>query len=126
MGEIREDHFAGGARLQDGHGEPDLASLLRDMADDLAGAGNDWQSGLAVTTHVLIMPSAGAVLAVEGTTASSAGVKHAQFSAAPGAGFVQVEYDAAGIPTLTFNAADAVTVAAVMQAAGPNVLTTKA
>jgi hypothetical protein len=127
MAEIKENFGFGGANLTPGGGAgtPTLAEALRDVADDLAGVGNDWQSGLAVTTHVLVMAQAGAVLAVEGTTGSGTGVKQMQFSASPAAGFVRVEYDAAGVPTLTFNATDAITEAAVMQAAGPNVKTTK-
>lgn len=37
MGAIRVDHFAGGQRLQKDHGSPDLAALMRDVADDFAG-----------------------------------------------------------------------------------------
>jgi hypothetical protein len=128
MAQIAENFGFGGANLTPGGGAgtPTLAEALRDVADDLKGVGNAWQTALAVTTHVLTLAQAGLVLAVEATTATSAGVKQMQYSGSPAAGFVQVEYDAAGIPTLTFNATDAVTVAAVMQMGGPNIKTVKA
>ena len=128
MSAIPENYGFGGAQLTPGGGAgtPPLAEVLRGIADDLSGVGNAWQTGLAVTTHVLTLPSPGVIVAVEATTATAAGVKQMQYSGSPAAGFVQVEYDAAGIPTLTFNATDAVTEAAVMQLGGPNVQTTKA
>jgi hypothetical protein len=55
------------------------------------------------------------VTAVDATTATAAGGKIIQSQASPAAGFVQVEYDADGIPTLTFEATDAVTECAVQQ-----------
>lgn len=73
-----------------------------------------WQTGVAVTTNAATLPNAGPVLAVQATTATSAGPKQ-QTTAAPAAGQVQVAYGATGIPTLTFNGTDAVTVAAVSQ-----------
>ena len=88
---------------------------------DLGGSGDFvsagrafWDSGLAASGDAVTLSAPGAVVAVEATTATSAGVKQVQFSAAPGAGFVRVEYDASGVPTLTFNGTDAVTVAAVL------------
>lgn len=128
MGAIKTDFGQGGANLTpDGSaGDPSLADVLRDVADDLSGAGNDWQSGVAVVADAATLPSAGVVVAVEATAADSAGVKQQQFSDSPAEGFVQVEYDADGVPTLTFNGVDAVTECAVMQLGGPNVKTTKA
>lgn len=73
-----------------------------------------WTSGVAVTSHMVTLSDPGYVIAVEATTADSAGAKQIQFSGSPGAGFVQVAYDAAGIATLTFNATDNVSVAAVV------------
>lgn len=80
----------------------------------VSGARAFWDSALAVTAHTVTLSAPGAVVAVEATTATAAGVKQVQFSAAPAAGFVRVEYDVSGIATLTFHAADAVTVAAVL------------
>lgn len=108
---------AGGAHLPpSGSGKPSLRDCLDAAARDLAAAKGTpaWLTAQAVTTHVLVMGSAGWVLAVEGTTGSGTGPKQMQVSGSPAAGAVQVEYDGDGIATLTFNATDAITVAAVM------------
>lgn len=91
------------------------------FAADLSGIGDFvsagrafWDSALVVSGHSVTLSAPGAVLAVEATAGSSTGPKELQFSAAPAAGFVRVEYDSSGIATLTFNAADAITEAAVM------------
>ena len=86
---------------------------LNNRGDFVSGARAFWDTGLVVTTHVVTLTTIGAVVAVEATTATSAGPKLIQRSAAPAAGAVQVTYDAVGIATLTFNATDAVTVADV-------------
>ena len=51
---------------------------------------------------------AGEVTAVEATAGAAPGVK-AIVTAAPAAGEAQVVYDANGVPTINFNAADAIT-----------------
>lgn len=107
---------AGGVGEQPGHGAPDLASALRDAADDLTDLGGvtaAWTTGVTVTTHVATLARAGVPVAVEATTASSTGVKQVQNSGSPAAGFVQVAFSS-GVATLTFNATDAVTECAVL------------
>lgn len=121
MTTIKENFGAGGAGIQPGHGDPDLATTLREIADDisdLAGGLGDWDSGIAVTTHVATMSRAGVPIAVEATTATSAGAKTIQYSASPAAGYVRVEFTS-GVATLTFNATDAVTVCAVLLSPSP-------
>lgn len=61
---------------------------------------------------------AGEVLAVNATAGGSTGAKTI-VAVAPAAGQVQVTYDANGIPTLTFAAADAVTECEVVMNAVP-------
>lgn len=126
MGTITEKFCAGGAGLEPGHGEPSLATHLRDIADDLgdfSGLVNDWSAEQAVTADVLTLAAAGTPVAVEATTATAAGVKQMQYSASPAAGFVQVAFSN-GVATLTFNAADAVTGARVLLAPQPASLRT--
>jgi len=128
MATITEKFGAGGVGLQPGHGDPDLATILREIADDLAGfAGGDadWTAELAVTTHEVTLPNTGVPVAVEATTAGSAGVKTMQYSGTPGAGAVQVSFTN-GVATLTFAAADAVTGARVLLAPQPSTLKTLA
>jgi hypothetical protein len=99
----------------EGPGNP---SLLRKILAVLAGAVGGapaWSSELTVTTHTVTLSTAGAVLSVDATTATAAGGKVIQSAGSPAAGAVQVAYDAAGIPTLTFNATDAVTGCKVLQ-----------
>jgi hypothetical protein len=121
MGAIKEDFGSGGGGLavadRDG---VSVASLFRDVADDLAdlngGAGltdPDWLTGETVTTHVWTAAEKGFVAAVEGTTGSSVGVKTIQQSGSPAAGAVTLSF-AAGVPTLTFNATDAITAASIL------------
>jgi hypothetical protein len=113
MTAIPQDHFSGGKNLTDkaSGGKPgeDLASLLRASL----GATPQWTTGVTVTTHVATLSVAGWVTAVEGTTGTSTGPKQQIQSGSPAAGQVDVAYDSAGIATLTFNATDAITVAAV-------------
>lgn len=121
MSAIKTDFGSGGSGLavKDGDGVS-LAIALRDVADDLAdlngGAGltdPDWLTGEAVTTNVWTGPGKGFVAAAEGTTGSSTGVKTIQQSGAPAAGAVTLSFTL-GVPTLTFNAADAITIASVL------------
>ncbi len=81
------------------------------------GTAAAYQTGVSVAAHTATLAQAGAVVLVEATTATSAGVKTIKSTATPGAGAVQVTYSA-GVPTLTFNAGDNVTVATVLQIPG--------
>lgn len=121
MAEIKEEFGSGGSGLavadRDG---VSTAIAFRDIADDLAdlngGAGltdPDWLAGETVTAHVWTAAEKGHVVAVEGTTGSSTGVKTIQQSGSPAAGAVTLSF-AAGVPTLTFNAADAITDASIL------------
>jgi hypothetical protein len=104
----------GGSDLNpQGPGNPSLLRKLLAMCASVVGATPAWVTGVAVTTHVAVMAGAGLILSVEGTTGSSVGPKQIIQSGSPAAGQVDVQYDAAGIATLTFNATDAITVAAV-------------
>lgn len=126
MAEIKANFGQGGVGIQPGHGSPDLATALRDAADDiadLAGGLVDWTAELTVASHTVTLSRAGAVTSVEATTATSAGVKQIQYSASPAAGYVQVAYSS-GIATLTFNAADAVTGARVVLTPSPATIRT--
>jgi len=113
MTAIKADHFDGGQNISGkaSTGKPgeDLATILREGLVLVP----QWLTGITVTTHVAVMSVAGWVVAVEATTATSAGPKQQIQSGSPAAGSVDVAYDAAGIATLTFNAVDAVTAAAV-------------
>ncbi len=101
----------GGAHLSSGaSGEPSLKTIL-----DAINAVPDWDTAVAVTTDTVTLPDAGPVIAVEGTTGNTPGPKALVQNGAPAVGSVDVNYDAAGIPTLTFNGTDAITVAAVYQ-----------
>ena len=105
-----------GAGLRDippgGSGKPALVDYMKAL--NRQGAGEiGWVTGIAVSTNVAVLPSAGLVFAVDGTAASATGPKAMRQVGTVAAGQVLVEYDAAGIATLTFNATDAVTVAAI-------------
>lgn len=101
--------FTGGAGLRD-----NIRKLLAALASASgATAAPAWDTAIAVTTDTVTLPTPGRVLAVEATTATSAGPKAQIQSGTPAAGAVDVQYDAAGIATLTFNGTDAVTVCAV-------------
>lgn len=129
MSAIPENYGSGGAQMTPGDsaGQPELATVLREVADDF-GALNPipaWAAGIVVAAHTVTLPTAGAVVAVDGDTGAAAGGKR-MTNAAPAAGEVQVVYDVAGIPTLNFNAADAITQCAVVQLPLPTIKTTKA
>lgn len=109
---IPENFGQGGVGLQPTHGSPGLADILRGLADDANGEPTVL-TGLVVATDAVTLAQAGRVLSVEATTAGSVGVKSRKLVAPPGAGEYVVAYDSAGIATITFAAADAVTEAAV-------------
>lgn len=77
-------------------------------------AASGWLEDVAVTTNVVILATAGLVVAVAGTTGNVTAACRIGIDA-PATLECQVEYDATGIPTLTFFATDAVTVCAVQQ-----------
>jgi len=104
-------------------GQRNVSSTNRDAKPDLAALLNgiyvpSWQSGIAVAADAATLPAAGPVHAVVATAGGSPGAK-SLVNAAPAAGEVQVVYDAAGVPTLNFAGADAVTAADVSQSALP-------
>lgn len=84
------------------------------IGDFISSSRSTWLSGLAVAADTVTLGFRGTVAAVEATAGASTGVKSVQFSASPAAGACQVAYDALGFATITFNAADAVTGAAVL------------
>lgn len=99
-------------------GKPDLRQILASLIAYVGGVGAPtawWATGVAVAGHTVTLATAGRVTAVDATTADAAGGKVLQQAASPAAGTVRVQYDAAGIPTLTFNATDNVTACAVQQ-----------
>ncbi len=115
--------YGKGLRIVPGHSgdDPAIDEVLRDLANDvgdLAGGLTDWTAELTVTAHVLILSRAGVPVAIEATTATSAGVKQAQHSGSPAAGFVTVAFTD-GVATLTFEATDAVTGARVLLSPAP-------
>lgn len=84
-------------------------------AASLGGKGaTGWQEGVVVAADTVTLPIAGLVVHVEATAAAAAGPQ-ALVTGVPATGQCQVNYDANGIPTLTFLAADAVTAIAVQQ-----------
>lgn len=121
MATITTTFGQGGVGIQPNHGSPSLATALRDIASDiseLAGGLADWSAELTVATNAVVLPRAGVPIAVEATTATSAGVKLIQFSGSPSAGYVRAVFTA-GVATLTFNATDAVTKARVLISPSP-------
>lgn len=84
---------------------------FNNIGDFVSAARGFWDTGLVVTANAVTLATKGSVVAVEATTATSAGPKLIQNSATPAAGAAQVTYDAQGFATVTFNATDAVTVA---------------
>ena len=84
-----------------------LASLFESMLPLAARDAN--VTGLAVASDTTgALDFAGEVLAVTVTAGGATGA-FTVVSAAPAAGEAQVSYDAEGVPTINFNAADAVT-----------------
>ncbi|KKM86081.1 hypothetical protein LCGC14_1282650 [marine sediment metagenome] len=88
-----------------------MADDFNNVGDFVSGARGFWDTGLAVTANAVTLATKGTVVAAEATTASATGPKQLQNSATPGAGAAQVVYDAQGFAMITFNGADAVTVA---------------
>lgn len=109
---IPSNFGAGGRGLQPGHGTPSLAAILRGLASDVNGEPTVL-TGLAVAANTVTLSNPGRVLAVEATAGGSAGIKQRKLSGAPAAGEYSVAYSAAGVATITFAAADAVTATAV-------------
>lgn len=116
---ITERFGSGGANLTPSGtaGEPTLAEVLREAADSYDPA-NGLQAGVVVATHTATLPVAGMVLWVESTTGSTTG-RCVMGTSAPATLECQVAYDGDGIPTLTFNATDAVTACDVQQLISP-------
>lgn len=81
------------------------------------------QTGIAVSGGSVTLAERGPVLAVEATDGASIGPKPQAVIAAQ-SGFCLVTYDATGLPTITFDAADAVTECAVAQLITPSSLAT--
>jgi hypothetical protein len=129
MSAIPKDFGQAGANIapNGAAGSPDLATAFREVADDFAGNVKvpAWFTALVVTTHVHIMAQAGWVLQVHATAGGAAGVKTVIATGAPSAGQVRVDYTA-GVPTLTFAAADAITACSVTQIPYTAIKTTKA
>ena len=117
MAGIPANFLSGGSGLtpNGSAGSPSLKEILDSMNGE---AGSQvvpqWRTGLAVATNVAVMPLAGYVIAVEGTTGTSTGAKSQVQNGSPAAGSVDVQYDANGVATLTFNGADAITECAVV------------
>ncbi len=111
MAGIPENFGSGGSGLtpNGSSGSPSLADILGGLNSVPA-----WETGIVVTTHVAVMTTAGFVMAVEGTAGNTAGPKSQIQSGAPATLQVDVQYDADGIATLTFNATDAITACAVV------------
>lgn len=72
-------------------------------------------TGLVVSSNTATLPNPGVVTQVHATIGTSTGIKTIILTGAPAAGQVAVSYNAAGVPTLTFNAADAITAASYVQ-----------
>jgi hypothetical protein len=73
-----------------------------------------WAAAGTIASHAVTLATPGTVVGVDATTATAGGGKVLQSQATPAAGAVRVQYSAAGVATLTFNTADAVTVAQVL------------
>lgn len=123
MGILNLDKLFGsggrGLSPNDSSGKPTLRDILAALINMVGGVGAPdstwWTTGIAVSSNTVTLSTAGRVLAVDATTASAVGPKAIQQQATPAAGNVQVVYDSAGIPTLNFQATDAVTECAVQQ-----------
>ncbi len=112
-GTLAGDEYQVGERPVTGGGGT-INGDLTASGQSITGARPEWDTGVVVTANAVTLTLPGHVIAVEGTTGSSTGPKQLQFSASPAAGFVRVEYSAIGIATLTFEATDAITAAAIL------------
>ncbi len=123
---------SGGSGLAPGSQPIDLATTLRDMADDLAAKLPPvpaWDTGVAVSSNAATLASAGYVVAIHVTAGSVTGVISVLSTGTPATKQCTVTYAASGVPTLTFAAGDAVTAISVLQikqTASYTVKTTKA
>lgn len=99
-------------------GEPDLATALREIADDIAAVGMAlaplWTTGITVTSHEAVLATAGYVVAVEATAGSTTGPVSQVQDGSPATTEVNVVYAVSGVATLTFATGDAVTACAVV------------
>lgn len=111
MAGIPDNFGSGGSGLTPNKsaGDPSLADILGGLNSVPA-----WTTGVTVTTHVAVLATAGFVVSVEATTGSTTGPVSQIQSGSPATTQVDVQYDSAGIATLTFNATDAVTECAVV------------
>lgn len=115
---ITERFGSGHANMAPGsnQGTPTLAEVLREQADSYDPA-NGLQTAVVVASHTVTLPVAGMVLWVEVTAGSVTG-RMAMGTSAPATTECQVAYTA-GVPTLTFQATDAVTAIDVQQLISP-------
>lgn len=115
MAEIPSNFGEGGAGLvPNGSREPSLNLILREMAADLQGVPTS-RTGIAVAADTATLATPGLVQDVQATAGTTTGPMTKIVTGTPATGQVAVSYDADGIPTLTFAAADAVTECAVNQ-----------
>lgn len=115
MAEIPSNFGEGGAGLVPSASRvPSLATILREMADDLQGVPTS-RTGIAVSSNTATLATPGVVQDVQSTTGTTTGPMTKIVTGTPTTGQVAVSYDSAGLPTLTFAAADAVTECAVNQ-----------
>jgi hypothetical protein len=128
MAEIKPDYGTGGSGLTPSSGNdrhPPLATVLRDIATDLAALAPEpgWSNSISVTSHVATINAKVLVVAVHATAGSSAGPKQQISSGTPSAGQVKVEYGAT-TTTLTFNTTDAITACVISRIPYPTIGTT--
>lgn len=111
MAGIPTDFGTGGAGLTPGgaSASPSLLDILNGLNSVPA-----WETGIAVSTNVAVMTTAGFVVAVQGTVGNTPGPKGQIQGGSPATLQVDVAYDADGIATLTFNGTDAITECAVV------------
>jgi hypothetical protein len=108
---IDEDFGSGGGGITPfgSSRKPWLAQVLEALAVPTA------VTDVAVAADTVTLPNGGVVQAVQATTATTTGPKTIIVSGTPATTQVRVDYDANGIPTLTFAAADVVTVIDIHQ-----------
>lgn len=116
MSAIKTTSFQGGAGIasKDKDGVK-LADVLRDVADDITALASTpaWLTAQVVTTHVWTATGPGHVAAVEATAGGTTGIVSIQQSGSPAITTCTLTFTA-GVPTLTFNATDAVTAASIL------------
>lgn len=113
MTAVGSNFGAGGGQLHPNHGSPDLATTLREIADDLAeslaGKNPAWKTGISVSSDQATFE--GTVIAVESTTGTTTGPFNI-VNGSPSSGQVQLSQSGTTC-TLTFASGDAVTECAV-------------